>query len=90
MSFIWRLVRGLFGKPRGRHAVGVGPPPPPVVPPPDAAEEPRPLAPPVPVDLGTVRLIFGDGSALPLVPGSPEDRRARYLAESVLEATHRR
>lgn len=125
MSPLWRLVRRLFGKPKGRHAMGVAPVPTlgvapvptpvPVVgrepePEPDrlaaseltpvtvaAAPEPAPviagapaLAPVEPVpDLGPVRLIFSDGTSAPLPAGSPEERRARYLAQNVLEATAR-
>ncbi|MGH2827610.1 MAG: hypothetical protein ACRDKF_11630 [Actinomycetota bacterium] len=117
MSPLWRLVRKLFGKPKGRHAMGVAPvsAPLPVAwrePEPEpvrpaapeltpvtvaAAPEPAaaiggapPLAPLEPVpDLGPVRLIFSDGSSAALPAGSPEERRARYLAESVLEATAR-
>jgi hypothetical protein len=128
MSPLWRLVRRLFGKPKGRHAMGVAPVPTPV---PVAGREPEPrpeplaapeltpvtvaaapeltpvtvaaapepapviaaapaLAPVEPVpDLGPVRLIFSDGTSAPLPAGSPEERRARYLAQSVLEATAR-
>lgn len=113
MSPLWRLMRRLFGKPRGRHATGVAPVPTPVPvvgrePEPDrlaapeltpvtvaAAPEPAPviagppaLAPVKPApDLGPVRLVFSDGTSAPLPAGSPEERRARYLAQNVLEAT---
>jgi hypothetical protein len=36
-----------------------------------------------------VRLIFVDGSVLPLPEGSPEERQAHYLARRVLDATRR-
>jgi hypothetical protein len=53
--------------------------------------EPTPVPPFVaPIaDLGPVRLIFSDGTIAPLPVGSPEERRARYLAHRVLEATRR-
>ena len=115
MSPLWRLVRRLFGKPKGRHAMGVAPAPAPVPlverdPEPErkaateltpvtvvAAPEPAAVIAAAPAlspvepapDLGPVRLIFSDGSSATLPAGSPEERRARYLAESVLEATAR-
>ena len=39
-----------------------------------------------PVGLASVRLIFTDGSVVPLPPGSIEERQAQYLARRVLEA----
>jgi hypothetical protein len=39
-----------------------------------------------PAELATVRLIFADGSVVPLPEGSLEGRRAHYLARRVLEA----
>lgn len=146
MNPIWRLVRKLFGKPKGRHALGVPPPAPDealpfidsadfnepapepismpapepeptpvVVPAPDPVVLSAPVAVPAPIavpvavpaqapvaaptpasplvaplaDLGPVRLIFSDGTIAPLPAGSPEERRARYLAQRVLEATGR-
>jgi hypothetical protein len=41
---------------------------------------------PVPAGLATIRLIFADGSVVPLPEGSHEGRRAQHLARSVLEA----
>lgn len=136
MNPIWRLVRKLFGKPKGRHALGVPPPAPdealPFIdsanfnePAPEPISMPAPEPEPTPVvvpapdpvvlsapvavpaqalvaaptpasplvaplaDLGPVRLIFSDGTIAPLPAGSPEERRARYLAQRVLEATGR-
>ena len=37
-------------------------------------------------ELATIRLIFADGSVVPLSEGSLEGRRAHYLARRVLEA----
>jgi hypothetical protein len=39
-----------------------------------------------PAGLASVRLIFTDGSVVPLPVGSVEERRAQYLARRVLEA----
>ena len=39
-----------------------------------------------PAGLASVRLIFTDGSVVPLLAGSVEERRAQYLARRVLEA----
>jgi len=130
MTPVWRLVRKLFGKPKGRHAMGgpllapdaaplfvepapeslsmpVAEPTRVFAPAPDPVVVPAPVAAAVPVaapaaeptsvpplvapvtDLGPVRLIFSDGTIAPLPAGSPEERRARYLARRVLEATGR-
>jgi hypothetical protein len=40
-------------------------------------------------ELTAVRLIFVDGSVLPLPEGSAEERQAQYLARRVLDATRR-
>jgi hypothetical protein len=106
MTPVWRLIRKLFGKPKGRHAMGVPFPAPDAAPSlietaPEStsmpAPEPAPVVAPAPdpspvpplADLGPVRLIFSDGTIAPLPAGSPEERRARYLAHRVLEATRR-
>lgn len=39
-----------------------------------------------PAGLASVRLIFTDGSVVPLPAGSVEERQAQYLARRVLEA----
>ena len=39
-----------------------------------------------PAGLATIRLIFADGSVVPLPEGTLEGRRAQYLARRVLEA----
>ncbi|HZK51110.1 MAG TPA: hypothetical protein VFD47_06075 [Actinomycetota bacterium] len=39
-----------------------------------------------PAGLTSVRLIFTDGSVVPLPAGSVEERQAQYLARRVLEA----
>jgi hypothetical protein len=39
-----------------------------------------------PAGLASVRLIFTDGSVVPLPRGSVEERQAQYLARRVLEA----
>jgi hypothetical protein len=41
---------------------------------------------PVPAGVTMIRLIFTDGSVVPLTEGSLEGRRAQYLARRVLEA----
>jgi hypothetical protein len=44
---------------------------------------------PVPAGPTMIRLIFTDGSVVPLTEGSLEGRRAQYLARRVLEAGRR-
>lgn len=47
MNPLWRVVRRLFGRPKGRHAAGASPPPEPPTPtPPPTVEAPEPAVAP--------------------------------------------
>ena len=84
---LWRLVRRLFGKPKGRHARGL-PLPPPRRPAPEPAARSA-EAPPPPPSGPSVRLIFEDGTVATLPPGSGLERRARYLADNLIHSASR-
>jgi hypothetical protein len=70
--------------PAGPEAAGVSMSPSATTAGPVAAQEA-----PVPAGGTMIRLIFTDGSVVPLTEGSLEGRRAQYLARRVLEAGRR-
>ena len=59
---------------------------PPVASAPEPISEPASLPAATAAGLASIRLIFADGSVVPLPEGSLEGRKAQYLARRVLEA----